>query len=985
MKRFWILFCLGLVSAQTTASIEERLWQHRNLGKAFYENPTTQAQAVEEFRKALEIVPTSARERLNYGLALLRAGKTQQGVAELQKIQKQDPSLPHTWFNLGIAFRKSGESERAIPQFEKMVGLDPEEPVSHYNLGVLYKQTGRLEEARKQFEIAEKLNPDFEAPHFQLYGMFRQASRQEDAARELAMFQRLKKEHEGAAIPQDPEWSSYAEIFDPIDMKPGTREADARRRTLASNMTGQLLLDVDGDGKGELLEWNRDGLMLVRGKDALKNTGLEEVKGVVSAAAGDFDNDGLADLCILTENGALLYRNVKGKFERAGVSLPPGRFDKAVWLDYDHDYDLDLFLLGERSVLLRNQGPSGFVDHTRDFPFTPGHAVDAVSYRWMADSKAFDLVVSYADHAGVLYSDKLSAKYEAVRVPELAAGAKWLRADDVNHDSWLDLVTSAGTLINRSGKFERVTQPVGDGSVSLDTPAPNSKWISVALTGVKNLKLAYDAEVEVKAGASYQKKTYEGVPLLFDLGGRAMADTVRITWPNGLIQNEAKQPVNRAYNYKEAQRLSGSCPMIWTWDGKDYRFISDVLGVAPLGASSGDGKYFAVDHDEYVQIPGEALKPMDGRYDVRVTEELSEVSYLDQIELLAVDHPEGVEIFTSEKWKGPPYPDFRLYGVSRKVYPRIARDGEGRDALPSLLAQDRKYVDTFRRERDGRAELHALDLDFGRAAAKSNQAVLILHGWVDWADGSTFLAAAQESKDGLIPPYLQVRDASDNWKTVIQDMGMPDGKPKAIAVDLSGKFLTASREIRIVTNLCVYWDEIFLGEEVARPPAVVSRVPVESANLRFRGFSGVRIDAERKQPETFVYGDVRTVSSWNPTPGYYTRYGDVRELLKVVDDRFVIMGSGDEIRLKLRADLLPSPRAGWKRDFILKVDGWAKDRDANTAYSQTVDPLPFHAMSAYPYPAGEHYPRDAGHQRYAEEYNTRPALRLIRPLVEAVR
>src|SRR5437870_9966223 len=134
MKRFWILFCLGLVSAQTTASIEERLWQHRNLGKAFYENPTTQAQAVEEFRKALEIVPTSARERLNYGLALLRAGKTQQGVAELQKIQKQDPSLPHTWFNLGIAFRKSGESERAIPQFEKMVGLDPEEPVSHYNL-----------------------------------------------------------------------------------------------------------------------------------------------------------------------------------------------------------------------------------------------------------------------------------------------------------------------------------------------------------------------------------------------------------------------------------------------------------------------------------------------------------------------------------------------------------------------------------------------------------------------------------------------------------------------------------------------------------------------------------------------------------------------------------------------------------------------------------------------------------------------------------
>src|SRR5205807_9810831 len=141
-------------------------------------------------------------------------------------------------------------------------------------------------------------------------------------------------------------------------------------------------------------------------------------------------------------NGVLLYRNAKGRFEKVDASLPAGRFEKAVWLDYDHDYDLDLFLLGQRSFLLRNQGRAGFVDHTRDFPFVPGHALDAVSYRWMADSKAFDLLVSYADHAGVLYSDKLSAKYEAVGIPELPAGAKWLRADDLNHDSWLDVVTS---------------------------------------------------------------------------------------------------------------------------------------------------------------------------------------------------------------------------------------------------------------------------------------------------------------------------------------------------------------------------------------------------------------------------------------------------------------------------------------------------------------------------------------------------------------
>src|SRR5579864_2038525 len=142
MKRFYLMFCLCLLGAQTTTSVEERLWQHRNLGKAFYENPATQAQAVEQFRKALQIAPNSVRERLNYGLALLRAGKTQEGVSELENVQKQNPSLPQTWFNLGIIFRKNGEFERAMSQLERMTELAPAEPVSHYNLGVLYRQAG---------------------------------------------------------------------------------------------------------------------------------------------------------------------------------------------------------------------------------------------------------------------------------------------------------------------------------------------------------------------------------------------------------------------------------------------------------------------------------------------------------------------------------------------------------------------------------------------------------------------------------------------------------------------------------------------------------------------------------------------------------------------------------------------------------------------------------------------------------------------------
>jgi hypothetical protein len=229
-------------------------------------------------------------------------------------------------------------------------------------------------------------------------------------------------------------------------------------------------------------------------------------------------------------------------------------------------------------------------------------------------------------------------------------------------------------------------------------------------------------------------------------------------------------------------------------------------------------------------------------------------------------------------------------------------------------------------------------------------------------------------------PSLEMQDAFGAWRTVNADMGMPSGKPKMIAVDL--KFLSASRKVRIVTNLCVYWDEVFLNEDAGEPVVTQTGTRVESADLRFRGFSASKIDAARKQPDMYSYGQVTAASFWNPTAGMYTRYGDVRELVTGVDDRMVIMGSGDELALRFAAAGLPAVKAGWTRDYLLKVDGWAKDRDPNTAFGSSVEPLPFHGMSVYPYPAPEHFPDDAEHERYRREYNTRQALRLMRALTE---
>lgn len=1032
-----------LAGQSPDAAKQEQLVRHRNLGKAFYENPTTQLKAVDEFRAALELAPDSARERVNYGLALLRAGKTEDGIRELEKAQKQDPKIPHTWFNLGIAYKKDQRYDDAIAQLQGMARLVPDEPVTHYNLGVLYKLQGKPDLALKEFEESSRLGPNLAGPHFQLYNSYRQMERADDAAREEKTFQEIRKRNAGAAVPEDLDWSYYAEIYetippaavDPMAIPKLSLTATRIGGGVDASSAGLVVADVDGDGIPDLIVWSARGVEVYRnGTAETLDCALSALKDVVDIAPGDFNNDGFADLAVVTKSGAMLYENKHGRFELSPFKLPAGRFRRALWLDFDHDYDLDLLLLGEDSALARNNGPAGFSNETARFPFVKGAALDAVVLDPVPDTPAMDLVVTYANRAGVDYADQLAGKYEARDVPAIPAGAASIQARDFDNDGWTDLAVVSGAetalLRNESGRFTRKASIQGraavfadlgdrgladvavagtiyrngaaaiapavfdadgresiaavkaDGSVEIVSAATvdSNRRTRVALTGVKNLKLAYGARVELKAGTLYQKQLYRGVPLHFGIGAQPAIDTLRVTWPNGMIQNEIGKPPGVALAVKEAPRLSGSCPMIFTWNGKDFQFVTDVLGVAPLGASSGDGAYFPVDHDEYVQIPEGALAAKQGEYEVRITEELHEVSYLDQVRLIAVDHPGDVEIFTNDKFKSPPFPEFRLFGARRRVYPKAARDQRGHDVLPALLHRDGVWPDAFTRAYDGTAEMHRLDLDFGKAAA-SGHATLILNGWVDWADGSTFLAAAQASKAGLVMPYLQVKDAAGKWQTVIEEMGMPSGKPKTIAVDLTGKFLSSSREVRIVTNLCVYWDEIFLSEDDA-PPTVLSAMDAASADLHYRGFSHPVIDELRGQPERFDYGKVEPASQWNPTPGLYTRYGDVRELIDGIDDKLVIMGSGDEVTLKFSGAALPALHPGWKRDFLLLVDGWAKDADPNTAYSRSVEPLPFHAMSSYPYPASEHFPDDDAHRQYRKTYNTRPALRLLRPLTD---
>jgi hypothetical protein len=246
--------------------------------------------------------------------------------------------------------------------------------------------------------------------------------------------------------------------------------------------------------------------------------------------------------------------------------------------------------------------------------------------------------------------------------------------------------------------------------------------------------------------------------------------------------------------------------------------------------------------------------------------------------------------------------------------------------------------------------------------------VLLLTGWTDYAWSSDNVAAAQAGKKMTLPA-LQVKDAEGHWRTVIEDIGIPVGRPQTVTVDLTGKFLSSSREVRIVTNMRILWDQILVDTSDEPQPRMTRLDPI-AAGLRWRGFSR-EITPDGREPFGYDYEQVSFTSPWKVMPGRYTREGDVRELLLKADDMFVISLPGDEISLSFDAGKLPPLRAGWTRTFLLYADGFSKEMDINSASPDQVSPLPFHGMTRYPYTEPEAFPMTAVRRAYLDKYNTR--------------
>jgi tetratricopeptide (TPR) repeat protein len=674
------------------------------------------------------------------------------------------------------------------------------------------------------------------------------------------------------------------------------------------------------DVKGPIvLENPREGKFLPRTPWQMPLKGL-----TVGVAALDFNHDGWMDVAFSQDGsaGITLWQNNHGKkFEQVPLSL--GSWVRAfgvATIDYDNDGWVDLVAVGETKDgkgevrLFRNLGPEGFKDVTTDVGL-----------------------------------DKIQLK-----------NPRAIITGDYDNDGAVDLL---------------ITQNHGPAVLLRNEGGNKNNWLRLNLKGLNDNKSAIGTKVEVFAGANRQKFEIYGSSgylgqnspyLTVGLGQAKQADVVRMLWPTGVLQDEIEVAANREQPYLELDRRGSSCPTLFVWDGRHYELVGDMIGAGVVGHWVGPHERNVPRPAEYIKVDRNAIHLKDGKLSFRLMEPMEEAVYLDEVKLLAVDHPAAFDVFPNEYFaSNPPFPPFRVIQSRGAQLPAAVRDEHGHDLMPALRAH--KYFGDFELlPFHGFTKTHSLELDLGEAY-HGGPLVLLMHGETEYFT-ATSVYAAHQAKVEAIAPFVEALDARGRWVRVVSDMGFPAGGPRTITPDLTGKLPLGTRRIRISTNLQVYWDSILIDRSSQDGKVRLTPLPLDDAKLDFYGHPR-QIEGEPRGNVKYIYEDVSPTGPFARQAGDYTRYGDVLPLLMSFDDRFVVFGTGDEIALEFDPVKLPQLPAGWTRDYFFLVSGYEKDMDFYAADGFTVEPLPFRAMPGYPYPGS--YPMDPKHMDYVLEYNTR--------------
>jgi hypothetical protein len=711
------------------------------------------------------------------------------------------------------------------------------------------------------------------------------------------------------------------------------------------------------EGPAVVLRNNGDGTFAER----RPFPGVERVRGFAWA---DFDGEGVPDAALLDAQGGLrVFLSLRGGDFRERPL--PGGFPKAAAiaaLELTGDGLFDLAALGPAGVVTAlSQAEDGASWRTTEAARVAGvSGLLAGAARLMAadldNNAAADLVISAGPTTHVLLRDAAAGLARPAPRGFVAHAAA-----DLDGDGRLELIGL--------GEGGRVVRAGSRGGKAYHWQALRPR--AATATGDQRINsFGIGGEMQVRAGLHAQKQVVAAPVVHFGLGEATRADVVRIVWPNGVVQSEFDKPADATL--LADQRLKGSCPWLFAWNGREMAFVTDLIWRSPLGLriNAQDTADVLMTEDR-VKLRGDQLAPRDGAYDLRVTAELWETHFFDLLDLWVVDHPEGTEVFVDERFAVPP-PDLapRATGPLRAL--RAVRDDRGRDVAEIVSARDDRHLDfAGRGAYQGVTRDHHVEMELPDDAPRRGPLYLVAQGWVHPTDSSVNVALGQGS---LAPPRslsLLVADAAGRFRTARSGLGFPAGKDKTVLIDLAGLFPAhGPRRFRLATNLEIFWDRLAWAE--GRPDVKVAPRPaaMQSAELVPRGYS-VTEQQDPSRPERPRYRLAGTTPRWRDLEGYHTRFGDVRPLLHAVDDRYVIMNAGDEIRLRFAE--VPPPPPGHVRDFVLVGDGWVKDGDYNTTFSRTVLPLPTHASGRYDRAPGR-LEDDPVYRRRADdfaEYHTR--------------
>lgn len=988
-------------------------------------------EAAAAFERVLKLDPVDAATRVQLGQIHLQQRRYPDALKMFQEAMAAEPYNVTAAYNLALALTRSGrtdEGPRAMQRFESLRD-------SAY--GVTYSQTylgqGRHAEALASTGAEPELvNPGTPAVTF-AETVIAPAAAGDGGRGGLTL---VDADGDGDLDLVDA-GSAGARFF--RNERGRFTDGSARAGLAAvRNSAGVLAGDYDNDSRADLL-FILDGLARLfhqradgTFEDATATAALPALPASASTAAfADVDHDGDLDLVIAGTTTLVVRNNGNGTFTditaAAGLAAPAGSSPAVAVapVDFDNRRDVDILVVspGRAPALYRNLRDGSFRDAAPEVGLSRPGGYTAVAVADVNKDNYPDFFLSTRDAgAAVAFSDG-QGRFRIVSAPDGAQGAIAAQFADYDNDGLLDLfalfgsgvrifrnagprgwveVTTAAGLAATAGQGPTASQAMalgdldGDGDTDAvvretsgrlrilsNTGGNRNASLRVRLAGRVSNRSGVGARVELRAGSLRQllesgSATPAVAPadITFGLGSRQAADVIRVLWPSGILQAEtsfgdattsgdARAPAT----ITELDRKPSSCPYLFTWNGAEFTFVTDFMGGGEMGAWLAPAIWSQPDPDEYVRIDASQLRPRAGRYELRLTNELEEALFFDRLQLLVVDHPAGTEVFPNEGLRSPPRPPFALTATRGARPPARAVDGHGHDVLSRVASLDRQYPDDFRLlPIRGYAEPHELVLDLGDMRGDP---VLLMTGWTDYAFSNDNVAASQR---GVVmqPPSLQVRDRSGAWRTVIDEIGFPVGRPQTVAVDLAGKFPSSSREIRIVTNMRIYWDRVLVGERTGTAGLRVARLDAASADLRWRGLSA-EISPDGREPFGYAYERVTTRMPWKVMTGRYTREGDVKPLIRAVDDLFVVSRPGDEIAVSFEA--LPPAPAGGARTFLLYVHGYSKEMNPRSAVPDTVEPLPFRAMSGYPYGPDEHYPRTRTHLDYLERYNTRQVRR----------